>query len=319
MQKIAIVTGCAGFLASTFVEKLLVRGWYVYGIDSLKYMANTDQLDYLLKKYTEHYKFVKQDITTIKWLPDCDILFNFAAETDVDNGNKDCSTFVNTNVDGVRNLLELISNKVTIKTSNTLFFQLSTDEVYGDIKEGSFSETSSMKPSNPYAATKAAADLLIQSWARTHNLQYIIARPSNNYGEFQYPEKLIPLAVKQLNRGKRIKLHNNGDPVRTWTHTEDTAEAILLLAEKASKNAVYNISSEYELQNVEVLIKILDYFGIKDYYLDTYADTSYNRPGQDIRYSISCSPLKKLGWKATRNFDTELSILVKKYKKEFNW
>ena len=144
-----------------------------------------------------------------------------------------------------------------IRASKPLFFQISTDEVYGDLENGSFTESSPLKPSNPYSATKAAADLLIQSWARTHKVEYIIARPSNNYGLYQYPEKLIPLAVKNLNRGKKIKLHNKGKPIRTWTHSEDTTNALITLYEKAERNKVYNISSEYENSNYDTVKKIL--------------------------------------------------------------
>ena len=126
------------------------------------------------------------------------------------------------------------------------------------MKEGNFDENAVLKPSNPYSATKAAADMLIQSYARTFNIEYIIARPSNNYGPFQYPEKLIPLAVKRLSRGKKIKLHNKGSPIRTWTHSEDTTDAIITLYEKAERNKIYNISSEYEQSNLETVTKILN-------------------------------------------------------------
>ena len=196
--------------------------------------------------------------------------------------------------------------------------------MYGDIIEGLIDEKQPLKPSNPYSATKAAADLLIESYARTFNIEYIIARPSNNYGYFQYPEKLIPLAVKRLSRGKKIKLHNNGKPVRTWTHSEDTTSAILTLYEKAERNRVYNISSEFEQNNYETVNKI-----INAYYLgrlnrtvpniEEFLDLSYNRPGQDFRYAISCEPLRQLQWRPEKVFDEEIIKLVEHYKKEFVW
>lgn len=315
--KVAVVTGCLGFIGVTFTKKLLNEGWYVYGIDKITYVAN-------IPIQHDNFKLVEEDIKDIDWLPECDVVFNFAAESDVDNGNKDSSAFVSSNIDGVRNILSIINNRILIRASKPLFFQISTDEVYGDLENGSFDEFSPLKPSNPYAATKASADLLIQSWARTHGLEYLIARPSNNYGYFQYPEKLIPLAIKTLKRGKKIKLHNEGKPIRTWTHSEDTADAILTLYEKAERNRIYNISSEFEQTNYETVRKILNcYFlgnphrNIPD--MQNHIDLSYSRPGQDVRYAITCEPLRKLQWRPQKVFDEEINKLVTHYMKEFIW
>ena len=205
-----------------------------------------------------------------------------------------------------------------------LFFQVSTDEVYGDLQNGVFDESSELKPSNPYSATKAAADLLIQAYARTYDIEYIIARPSNNYGYFQYPEKLIPLAVKRLSRGKKIKLHNAGKPIRTWTHSEDTVNAIITLYEKAERNRVYNISSEYEQTNLDTVTKIINSYFVgrvnrKVPNIEEFIDLSFDRPGQDIRYAISCEPLRLLQWRPEKIFDEEIVKLVENYKREFVW
>jgi dTDP-glucose 4,6-dehydratase len=201
---------------------------------------------------------------------------------------------------------------------------MSTDEVYGDTISGIFDENSPLNPSNPYAATKASADLLIKSWARTNGLDYIIARPSNNYGTNQYPEKLIPLSVKRLSRGKKIKLHNNGNPVRTWTHVEDTCDAIMLLADMAKRNCIYNISSEFEQQNIYTVHKIINsyFMGRVDMPIPDYSehiDITYSRPGQDVRYAISCNPLRDLGWLPRKEFDKEIVGLVKYFKERFVW
>jgi len=316
-QKIAVVTGCLGFIGINFTNKLLEEGWFVYGIDKQTYVSNK-------MIYNDKFEFIGEDIKNIDWLPECDVLFNFAAESDVDNGNRDSASFVSSNIDGVRNLLTIINNRIVIKASKPLFFQISTDEVYGDLENGSFDESSPLKPSNPYSATKAAADLLIQSWARTYGLEYIIARPSNNYGYFQYPEKLIPLAVKTLNRGKKIKLHNEGKPVRTWTHSDDTASAIMTLYEKAERNSIYNISSEFEQTNYETVRKIINSYFLGSIRRDVpninnYLDLSYSRPGQDVRYAITCEPLRKLQWRPVKKFDEEISNLVNHYMKEFIW
>ena len=324
-KQIAVVTGCAGFIGITFTKLLLSKGWLVYGIDKLTYVANTDELTDLTLEYS-NFKFVEQDIKDIKRLPECDVVFNLAAESDVDNSIMNVDKFIDSNISGVKNLLEIITHKsVQIKNNKPLFFQVSTDEVYGDTVEGSFDETSTLNPSNPYAATKAAADMLIESWARTHGLEYIIARPSNNYGANQYPEKLIPTAVRRLQRNKKIKVHNKGLPIRSWTHVEDTAEAFILLYEKACRNNIYNIQSDYEQTNFITVTKIINaYFmgsidiDIPDY--NEHIDYEYDRPGQDVRYSISCESIKNYGWSPQKNFDEEIIKLVNYYKKrKWKW
>ena len=321
MIKTAIVTGFAGFLGTTFTKKLLSDGWKIYGIDKFTYVHNKSLTRANLKNFT----WVQTDIANLNsWLPECDVIFNFAAESDVDIGNQSCETFIESNVNGVRNLLDMINKRIVLRVDKPLFFQISTDEVYGDLTNGSFDECSPMNPSNPYAASKAMADLLIQAYSRTYGIDYIIARPSNNYGYYQYPEKLIPLAVKRLSRGKKIKLHDEGRPIRTWTHSEDTANALLTLYEKAERNRIYNISSEFEQTNLETVNKILSaYFmgSITRQVPDSeqFLDFTYNRPGQDVRYAISCEPLKNLGWSSQINFDEEIVELVQHYKKEFRW
>lgn len=320
MNRIAVITGCAGFIGTTLTEKLLASGWHVYGIDKLTYVANVSFIDKLQKEYPLTFKFVKDDICNISWLPECDVIFNLAAESDVDNSTFDDASFIQSNVKGVQNLLNIVNKKLLLRSDKPLFFHVSTDEVYGDSSVYPNDEHSKLIPSNPYAATKAAADLLIQSWHRTHNLQYIIVRPSNNYGLRQYPEKLIPLSVKRLSRGKRIKLHNNGTPLRTWTHVEDTVAAMLLIYHSGEKNTVYNISSGYEQRNLQTVTQIITlYNNLNIEPIDTYLDLSYNRPGQDVHYRISCEPLIRLGWKPTKDFYTELKYLVNHYKKEFAW
>tara|TARA_R110000796_G_scaffold4214_17_gene16008 strand:+ start:1889 stop:2845 length:957 start_codon:yes stop_codon:yes gene_type:complete len=312
MIKTAVVTGYAGFIGSALTEYLLKAGWYVYGIDKLTYAANKD----FVAKISSHYSFtaIHEDIAAIKFLPSCDVIFNLAAESDVDNSNVNSYKFVQSNIAGVQNLLSLITNSVIIKQDKPLFFQMSTDEVYGELEFGSFTESAMLKPSNPYSATKAAADLLIESWARTYSLDYLIARPSNNYGFNQYPEKLIPLCVKQLMRGKAIKLHNKGTPVRSWTHVEDTIKGIILMYESGVKNNIYNISSEFMCTNLEVVESIIkSYHGLRTDVID-YMDISYDRPGQDFRYSISADKIKKLGWEAKKKLEKDIPYLVKHYK-----
>ena len=325
-KHIAVVTGCAGFIGTTLTKLLLEKGWLVYGIDKFTYAANEQEMAWLLNDNPENFILINDDIKNIDRLPECDVVFNLAAESDVDNSIVNMDKFIDSNISGVKNLLEIITHKsVQIKHNKPLFFQVSTDEVYGDRVEGSFDETAALVPSNPYAATKAAADMLVESWSRTHGLDYIIARPSNNYGENQYPEKLIPTVVRRLQRKQKVKVHNKGLPIRSWTHVEDTAEAFILLYEKACRNNIYNIQSDYEQTNFVTVTKIINvYFmgsidvEIPDY--DEYIDYEYNRPGQDIRYSISCESIKNYGWTPKKNFNKEIIKLVDYYKKrKWKW
>ena len=325
MNKIAVVTGCWGFIGNHLTKKLLQDDWFVYGIDKGSYVSNTDQLLYFSENFPNKYKFVEEDITKLKRLPQCDVVFNLAAESHVENSFTNSNRFIKTNIDGVRNLLEIIDDTLS-SYDKPLFFQISTDEVYGDIEResGYFNEDNHLNPSNPYAATKAAADLLIKSWARTHGLEYIIARPSNNYGIYQYHEKLIPLAVKRLQENKLIRLHNRGEPIRSWTHVEDTVDAILLLYEKADRNRIYNISSEFEQDNYTTVQKILNCYYMGRVNVDIpdfmkYVDLKWERPGQDVRYAINCHHLKQYGWTAKKEFDNEIGHIVRYYKGKFTW
>jgi dTDP-glucose 4,6-dehydratase len=193
----------------------------------------------------------------------------------------------------------------------------STDEVYGDIEVGSHTEQDLLKPSNPYSATKAAADMLVLAWARTFNIPYVIVRPTNNYGIGQYVEKLIPKSVKYLSVGRKIDLHQQGTPVRTWLHVKDTAEAVMTIIRSGVQNDIFNISGNYEDTNLNVVRKILWYYdGITNH---TDYITDLIRPGQDVRYAIDDSKLKALGWKPTAHFDTDLEKIVEYYKNNFIW
>ncbi|NBP03833.1 MAG: NAD-dependent epimerase/dehydratase family protein, partial [Proteobacteria bacterium] len=196
--------------------------------------------------------------------------------------------------------------------------------VYGDIEQGSHTETDLLKPSNPYSATKAAADMLILAWARTYNLPYIIVRPTNNYGVGQYVEKLIPKACKYISLERKIPLHNNGQPVRNWLHAEDTASAVVKIIESNVKNEIYNISGNHEQENittVKQLIKLyqpeVDVDNIN--VLSKFVDFSCHRPGQDVRYALNDDKLKKLNWKPVKDFNTELINIVNYYKHKFIW
>lgn len=312
-MKVVYVTGCLGFIGYHVTKRCLELGWYVIGVDKETYAANLQFLPELLKY--KKFKYIKSDINDIDYILDCDYVINTAAESHVDNSISGSEVFLKSNINGVHNLLQnLKKNKFKVP----VFLHFSTDEVYGDILEGSHTETDMLKPSNPYSATKAAADMLISAWARTHNIPWVIVRPTNNYGIGQYVEKLIPKAVKSLTIGRKIPLHENGTPRRTWLHVSDTARAITTIVESGVTGEIFNISGNYEESNLVIAQKIIKLYTGKSRY-DEHLDLTWSRPGQDVRYSIDDSKLKKLGWQPEADFDRELSKIVKYYKNNFIW
>jgi len=197
-----------------------------------------------------------------------------------------------------------------------VFLHFSTDEVYGDIVSGAHKETDMLKPSNPYSATKAAADMLVTAFSRTFDIPYVIVRPTNNYGIGQYTEKFIPHTIKYLSLGKPAPLHNGGTPRRTWLHASDTARAVITLINCGVQNEIYNISGNYEEQNLVIANKILKLMDLKG---NEWLDLGVTRQGQDVRYSVDDTKLQDLGWSPEADFDKELKQIVKYYKKNFIW
>jgi dTDP-glucose 4,6-dehydratase len=315
--KIVYVTGCLGFIGSYVTRLCLQRGWHVKGVDKLTYAANDNLLDEF--KLYPNFSFVQCDINDLKFLYDCDYIINTAAETHVGNSIANSDDFISSNINGVYNILELIKNYRQENGKTPTLIHFSTDEVYGDITEGAHTEHDILKPSNPYSATKAAADMLVLAWARTYKIPYVIVRPTNNYGIGQYVEKLIPKTCKYLHLGRKIPLHNNGTPVRNWLHTEDTARAIITIIESETTNEIYNICGGFEQSNLETINKILKVSGLGEKEISNYIDFSYSRPGQDVRYALDDSKLRSLGWEPIKNFDEELTNIVKYYKDNFIW
>lgn len=320
MKKIVYVTGCLGFMGSYVTRLCLSKGWFVKGIDKITYAANED----LLSEFQKHtnFSFVHCDINDLTFLYDCDFIINTAAETHVGNSIVSSKEFVKSNIDGVHNLLELIKNYRGESASKPTLLHFSTDEVYGDIDSGNHTETDLLKPSNPYSATKAAADMLIMAWSRTHKVPYMILRPTNNYGPGQYTEKLIPKSVKYLTLGRKIPLHNNGESFRNWLHAEDTANAVITLIEKGRANEIYNVAGGFEQKNIDTVIKVVSKFFNNEYNKQSvheFIDFSTTRPGEDIRYALNDNKLRALSWKPQKQFDTELSSIVSYYKDKFIW
>jgi dTDP-glucose 4,6-dehydratase len=300
---IILVTGGLGFIGKYFVRRCLASGHFVRNIDKVGYAA-----DHAVNAEFggfPNYRFINADIRDLDFLPECDVIVNFAAESHVDNAISNSRNFCTTNFLGVQNLLELTRHKMVAERPR--FIQISTDEVYGDITKGAHGENAMLVPSNPYAATKAAADMLVKSWGRTYGITWNIVRPTNNYGLHQYPEKLIPKSTWRMKRGVPAIMHGDGSYVRSWLHTEDTVDALLTVIEKGEVNRIYNIGSDTELRNIDVLraiAKLLDvpeqkaWISIED------------RSGQDIRYSLDDKPLRALGWRPRRQFVDELPTIV---------
>jgi dTDP-glucose 4,6-dehydratase len=314
--KIVYVTGCLGFIGYHVAQACLDNGYYVIGVDKKTYAANVQFLPDLIKN--SRFKFIESDINDLDMLYDCDYIINTAAETHVDNSIVSSDVFLRSNVNGVHHLLNLIKERHRFKMPTLLHF--STDEVYGDIEEGSHVETDLLKPSNPYSATKAAADQLILAWARTFKVPYVIVRPTNNYGIGQYTEKFIPKSIKSLQLGRAIPLHDAGLPRRTWLHVSDTASAVIKIIQAGVQNEIYNISGNHEEQNIVIAMQIVDMFceNVVDDY-SKYLNLDITRPGQDVRYSINDEKLRSLSWRPNAIFEVELAKIVQYYSQTFVW
>ena len=315
MKKVVYVTGCLGFIGSYVTRACLKEGWFVRGIDKETYAANKS----LLKEFLTYPNFAyeNKDINDLEFLYDCDYIINTAAETHVDNSISNNDIFIKSNICGVHRLLELI--RINKKEKTPILLHFSTDEVYGDIEFGSHTELCLLKPSNPYSASKAAADQLILAWNRTYAVPYVIVRPTNNYGLGQYTEKLIPKSIKYLQLGRKIPLHNQGTPTRMWLHVTDSANAVITIVKSGITNEIFNISGNKELKNIDVVKTIISSFFGVDCSPEDYLDLSYSRIGQDCRYSINDDKLKSLGWSAKANFLEQISQIVILSKDTFKW
>jgi dTDP-glucose 4,6-dehydratase len=282
-----LVTGGRGFIGSHFVEQVLSLGHSVLDIDKMTYASNR-QLPW---DDDPSYELLEKDIKDLVHLPPCDVIVNFAAESHVDNSIVSSRVFVDSNILGVHNLLELLRGKVY---ERPIFFHISTDEVYGDIRERNFSESDPLLPSNPYSASKAAAEMLVLAYGRTYGIEYFISRSSNNYGPRQYEEKLIPKCIQSVKSGKKIPLHGDGSYIRDWLYVEDNVSAIMKIIERGEKNQIYNIASESELSNNDVAKVVVGWLNGGD--LSEHVQYVENRMGQDVRYAISSEKIRSLGW-----------------------
>jgi dTDP-glucose 4,6-dehydratase len=305
-----------GFIGSNFVRHLLSENneIKITVIDKMGLGSNLTNLEAFAE--SKHYRFIKGDISNLKvvegLVKESDAVVNFAAETHVDRSISHPEVFLKNNVLGTFKLLEAVRKH----KSNAKYVQVSTDEIYGDILEGSFTEIDRLNPSNPYSATKAAADMLCLAYHRTYGLDIKITRCTNNFGPYQFPEKLIPKTVIRAYKYLPIPVYGTGANIRDWIYVLDHCEAVSKVLSEGNPGEIYNISSDEELPNIKVVKEILKILNRKEGLITFVED----RPGHDIRYSLDSSKIRtELGWKPRQKFASALEETIKWYIKNENW
>jgi len=314
-----VVTGGLGFIGSNLIKILNKKNYYIINIDKINYSSNFQNISSNIK----NYKFYKEDINKRTAINDIinkynpKIIFNLAAETHVDRSIDEPKNFVNSNILGVYNLLEVVRNfKNKIK-----FIHVSTDEVYGDIKNKANSkEKDAYNPSSPYAASKASGDLLIKSYIRTYKINSIITNCCNNYGPNQYPEKLIPNIIYNLIKRKKIPIYGSGKNIREWIYVEDHCHALIKISQNGIIGENYNIGSGKTFTNMEIAKKIIKYFSNinNKYKYEGKIKFVKDRPGHDLKYCLNSSKIKNnLDWKCKTNFEIGIIKTIKWYLDNF--
>lgn len=314
------VAGGAGFIGSNFIHYMInkYRDIQIVCIDALTYAGNLENLE--IVRENTNFKFYRGNILDLSFLDlvfskeNFDVVVNFAAESHVDRSIKDGKIFLETNIIGTKNLMDLC-----LKYDVKRYHQVSTDEVYGDLDihdVNSFKEESPLNPSSPYSVSKASADMLAMSYFRTFNLKVTISRCSNNYGPYQFPEKLIPVAIVKAIRGEKIPVYGTGENVRDWIHVYDHVISIDKIIRDGKIGEIYNVCSKNEISNLDLVKKILDLIK-KPHSLIEYVE---DRLGHDRKYSIDDSKIKnELGFICGINFDEGISSTVNWYLENLNW
>lgn len=309
-----LITGGAGFIGSEFVRQAIRLDYNVVIVDKLTYAGDLERLKEVLESVT----FYKADITNQEFMEHifakekCDAIVHFAAESHVDRSILNPYEFLNSNIIGTYNLLEL-SKKYEVKK----LINISTDEVYGELKEeGKFTEQSPLNPNSPYSVSKASADMLGRAYFRTYGLPVITVRPSNNYGAWQYPEKLVPVVIAKALLDEPVPVYGDGLNVREWLYVEDCVEAIFSILEKGKIGEIYNIASSYERKNIDVVKTILRLLNKPEGLITFVKD----RPGHDFRYSSSFENLiKDCSWIPKTPFEVGIKKTVKWYLENKDW
>jgi dTDP-glucose 4,6-dehydratase len=309
-----LVTGGMGFIGSNFIRFILsnISDVRIVNFDNLSTGSNPSNLKDI--EADARYTFIKVDLTDYSLLSrhvgGADAVVNFAAQTHVDRSIAYPRVFFESNTLGTFNLLEACRER------DVRLIQVSTDEVYGEIAEGSFREEDRLKPSNPYSASKAAADLLTVSYCRTYGLNAVITRCTNNFGPYQFPEKLIPKSIIRASLNMKVPVYGKGRNVRDWIYVLDHCEALYLILEKGRAGEVYNISSYNEYENIEVVRKVLHVMGRDESLIEFVED----RPGHDVRYSLDSSKIRnELGWRPKHRFNEALEQTVDWYLRNEWW
>ena len=309
-----LVTGGAGFIGSNFVRHVLTAhpDDAVVNVDKLTYAGNLENLRDVEKD--PRYRFVHGDIgdraKVREAMEGVDAVVHFAAETHVDRSNAGAAEFLSTNVTGTFTLLEAARE---LKVAR--FVAIGTDEVYGSIAKGGARELDPLNPSNPYSASKAAADLLARAYWTTHRLPVIVTRSSNNFGPYQYPEKVIPLFITNAIEDKPLPLYGDGKNVRDWLYVLDNCAAIDLVLRKGREGEIYNIGGSHEVENIVLTRQVLHLVGKPETLITPVAD----RPGHDRRYALDSGKAHGLGWKPTHTFPKALEATVNWYKDHEAW
>lgn len=317
--KKVLVTGGAGFIGGNFVKYMVKKypNYKVYNLDLLTYAG--DLMKHQEIECEKNYHFIKADITDSERMLNLfnkekfDYVVHFAAESHVDRSISNPEIFVNTNILGTQVLLD-----VALKNGITKFIHISTDEVYGDTEldsSGLFTEDSKLNPSSPYSASKASSDLLVSAYYKTFGLPVNIIRSSNNYGPYQFPEKLIPLTISCLLNNQKVPVYGSGGNIRDWLYVYDFCSAIDLVLHKGVSGEIYNVGGNNERTNLEVVKTIINHLGKTDDFIEFVQD----RPAHDKRYAIDSSKIQKLGWVPTTTFETGIAQTIQWYLDNKHW
>ncbi len=307
-----LITGGAGFIGSEFVRQCVDCGWRPAVVDCLTYAGDRQRLAEVKNRIRFHRADIRRSdkMDAIFRAEEPDILIHFATETHVDRSILDAKPFIETNIHGTQVLIE-----TALRHKTRRFVHISTDEVYGEIHRGSFDESAPLNAGNPYSASKAAADLLIQAAIRTFHLPAVIIRPSNNYGPWQYPEKFIPVVILKAIHNHKVPVYGQGRQRREWLHVSDCARAIRTVMQKGRVGQIYNVSSHNERPNLRTARNILRLLDKPASLIQFVKD----RPGHDFRYCLNCDKLKKLGWQTQVPFDQGLRETVRWYGTHMAW
>ena len=307
-----LITGGAGFIGCNYVRHILEEypGYEVVVLDKLTYAGRMENLHEVIDKITFVHGDICDKSDVDKAIMDCDAVVNFAAETHVDRSITKAGSFIRTNVLGTHTLLEAARTSGLEK-----FVQIGTDEVYGSVAAGSFIESDPLDPSSPYSASKAGADLLARAYFTTYGLHVSITRSSNNFGPYQYPEKLIPFFIFRAMRGETLPVYGSGLNVRDWLYVSDNCSAIDLVLHKGEPGEIYNIGGSHELTNMEITRMILSHLKKPESMIEHVAD----RLGHDFRYSVDSRKIRSLGWRPKRSFEDALRDTLQWYLKNEGW